>query len=407
VVAVALATALPASAQQNWDPDAYLGLVEQGEDLYREALSIPESEVERRRTLLFESARIKQRALSLLRNALVANRVTEYRAEAIADYFNLNENLIIILIALEQCAAAELLLDQSQNATTLIAEAGDPDLSGLVERVDECADAAGLTAVVWDSGPYQEMMSEGVLLYEDAMDLPAADRAGREQYFYDSMRLTEAALIALRQGIRSGDADERLADPEQEHVDGTRQIIVSMLELDLCSVAEGRLQQALDDDAYLPSDGEAQLARLQDAIEECEERVAERSVVVQETVIVESGGMSGRDIAGWSLIGAAGAATMGFFVIDLVMADEVDDLDALRAQCETGRCNGAQAQSLANSVDDARLGQWILLGTAVATGATGLILLVTGDDDAESERAARVAPIVAPGLVGAGFDLSF
>lgn len=414
IAAICLLGAVSAAAQTgSWDPDTYLDLVRRGEEAYDEALATPAGQPERRRELLFESARIKQTALSLLRTALITDTVTEFREEAVADYFNLNQNLVVILVQLDQCAAAELLLYEAANAPGLAEQAVEIDLESLQVRVDDCNERVGSTAGGWDVSSYRDLEREGRLAFEDAEAMPESDEAGRSAFLYQSMRATEAAATLLHNGLVEGRAQAFLDTPEADYLDLTEQSVEVFLALGLCEAAESRLLVARETPQFLPGDADGVLGPLGRRVDACvPARAAAQEpepprVTPTPAPIVTTDGLTPLQTAGWALVAAGTAAAVSFFIVDLSLADEVDELDTQRAACESGTCDIGRTRQLADTIDGGRTAEWILLGSAVALVGTGVALVLSGGDDGGGGDRAAFAPILGPDAWGASYSLDF
>jgi hypothetical protein len=130
------------SAQQDWDPDRYIELVEEANEHNRQAEVLPEGADAERRELLIDSARAMQAAFEMLRAALNAGVFDEYDDDVIEaakmDLGRGYQALIDRLIELEFCDAAQLKLDEALNQTSLLSPTLVAELEAQQPRVEVC-----------------------------------------------------------------------------------------------------------------------------------------------------------------------------------------------------------------------------------------------------------------------------
>ncbi|MCA9563618.1 MAG: hypothetical protein KC561_09020 [Myxococcales bacterium] len=405
-----LAVVPTAFGQEEWDPDLYLERVRTGDQLYEEAQALPIGESNRKTELLFQAALIKQEALIMLRRALLGGEVADrYLEAAQRDFFNLNENLIVILIRLDQCSAGDLLLRQALADPEALPEGGAELLSNLQPRIRRCEERVASGVRAWDPIRYYELTSEADALHQEAQ----ASGIGDEQFqslLYESVRLNEVALASLQRALQSSEVEEEdVPQYKNELLDVTDKTVSLLLALDLCAAAEQRLDLAIDQIEIYPAGAEATLEGRRTGIQGCFDRVSLQ--VAQVETVVETH-EDDTDIAPWILIGTAGATLVGFFAIDAALAGDVSTLDDLRAECRAGSCNYEYASALADTIDKMRIVEGVLLGTTVIAGTVALILLLTDEDEvtvSEPETASgpQFTPWIGAGGVGASFEMRF
>ena len=146
----------------------------------------------------------------------------------------------------------------------------------------------------------------------------------------------------------------------------------------------------------------ATLRELRAEVQACRERAtSEPNEVPAAPVVAERG----PNPVGVAFLGAAGAATVAAIVYDITLADERSLLDDLRSECRDGFCNIELAREVAETVDEGKVVLAVFTGIAVATGITGLVLLLTGDDEDQPETV--VSPVLSPQFAGAVLEVRY
>jgi len=248
------------SAQTEWDALSYLQLLDEGEYFYAQAQEL-EQGTELRRTLLFQAALAKQAAGELVRRALLGGELPgNIQALAIQDFFNLNENLMVILIELEQCTAASLLLEQLLSEPSTLPDGATEHLASMRPTVEECLETLPERPVGWDRELFEELVAAGTRFHQDAQQAIAAEQPEQFSLLFETIRLDREALAVLSPAL-----EENRVEPEyqeqahQQLVDLQLRIIGSILRMDLCDSASVAIEQTAESGALLDADTVAQL----------------------------------------------------------------------------------------------------------------------------------------------------
>ena len=233
VVVASLLLALPAQAQVQWNPSSYIDLVREGDRLYEEAGGIPDDRREERRSLLYQSAQVKQRALEMIRRGLLSGSVAgDLRAIAIEDLFNLNENIIVIMMDLDQCAAAELLLEQALGDPTILPVGAVEHLESQRPRIRACESRVAVAPDMVN----REAMAE-VTQDRDRYRAELEDSQASETALQQELQRTEEELAQARAG--SSPAPASGTDPlPYALLAGGGALLVSALVVDLALAGE-------------------------------------------------------------------------------------------------------------------------------------------------------------------------
>lgn len=140
-----------AVAQQEWDVDRYLQLVEESDQLFIQADTMSPDDSGRRQ-LLMDSVSAKQDAADILTAGLLSGELDALWEDAVGDLLLLNENVIVILAELDQCIAAEMHLNESLSDHILLTDEGAAHLESLRSEIDDC-DARALAVQTPDPTP--------------------------------------------------------------------------------------------------------------------------------------------------------------------------------------------------------------------------------------------------------------
>lgn len=126
-----------AFAQQVWDVDQYLQLVEESDQLFMQADAMSPGDPGRTQ-LLMDSVLAKQDAVDILTAGLLSGELDALWEDAVGDLLLLNENVVVILAELEQCIAAEMHLNESLSDHILLTDEGAAHLESLRSEIDDC-----------------------------------------------------------------------------------------------------------------------------------------------------------------------------------------------------------------------------------------------------------------------------
>jgi hypothetical protein len=399
-----------AGAQGGWDATQWLELVEQGDNLYQQAVETDEDDDESYRGYLRESLRYKQQALEMLRRALLLHQieaVEQLSADANRDLFNLAENVIVILLELDQCDAGELMLDRALGDPDLLPEGGVVHLESLRSEFQDCrVQVAESGAAVFDYDRLSSLILAAEQWREAALIRDAGDTMGRSGDLFESSYAYVEAIGLLNVGLTSG----LLIDPDGEHESTLyalhNELITVLLDVNSCDAAQRRVNVAMEVAASMPLGDPAMFTPRQTDIADCQDRYQASLSQTPEQVIVEvergpnHPPLAQRADVGdapYVLFGVAGATFLTAIVIDLLSAGDRDDLDTARAQCPDGDCDFERVQELADSVNSDKVAVGILTGATIVTAAIGTMLYLTSQ-----ESPARASAPTTDDDIGAG-----
>jgi hypothetical protein len=389
-----------AHAQIEWDPDRYVELTQEGQTLYRQALELPISEAAARRSALFDAASILLEGLEMLRSALLRGEVEAERDEALADFYTLSENLVVIFLDLDQCTAAELLLRQALTHPELLPEGGAEHLESLQPRFDECRTRVSESATAWDPDHYDGLVASASSWGQRARS--AEDEANRRNALFESFQSQLEALELLRRALLSEQAADEVgrdfADELYERYDA---LISVMLELGFCGTARRRLQEVAADATLMPSPRSQAVLSREGEVAACESRL-EVSSGASPSVELER-----PPILPWALIGVAGAATVSIVTLEAASVRDRDEFDQLQNECAVGPCDLERADRISETLDRRRTATIVLTGLAVTTAVTGTILLLIDRDGDEEPEVAEVQPLLGPSFAGAVLQVRY
>ena len=374
-----------ALAQSGWDPAEYSSLLSEGEQLFEAASEVPEWDRERRRELLVQSAAAKQRALDMLYAGLLIDQIEMSQELAIRDFFNLNQNVIAILLIVGECTAAEFLLERTLADTRFLPEEGVAYLREMRSSIEECR--IGLTVSDWGQTTYEELLTRA----EATANSHVTVRLWQDAQAILTHALTHGLITAEGRSQYVGEMSALL-----------ERIVGTLVDLDECDAASRELRRAEERTALLPEDSESLLRALRNSVQDCRERVAAAPTAELVPPIVVD---SGPNPIGVAFLGAAGATALAAIIYDVTLSDERSLLEDLRDDCGDGYCNIEMAREVAETIDEGKVVLAVLTGIAVATGVTGLVLLLTGDDEGEPETV--VSPLISPHFSGAMLEVRY
>lgn len=387
------------SAQTEWDALSYLQLLDEGEYFYAQAQELEQGS-ELRRTLLFQAALAKQAAGELVRRAMLGGGLPEdVQALAVQDFFNLNENLMVILIELEQCTAASLLLEQLLSEPSTLPGGATEHLASMRPTVEECLETLPERPVGWDREIFEELVATGNGIYEDAQQAIAADHPEQFSLLFDTIRLDREALAVLHPAL-----EENRIEPEyreqahQQLVELHLRIIGSILNMELCDSASFAIGQTAELSENLDANALAELELFRNEVADCQQRRAPPEIE-QPTESPELGPLP------ITFLGLSVVAGLSALVYDLALIDTRNDLESAIDMCHMGICNVERANSLADTVDGAKVTLGVLLGVCVVSGTVGLVLWLTDEPAPAAENGElSVTPSLAPDYMGATFE---
>lgn len=137
VVCLTVLTVGPICAHaQAFDAARYGELVRVSNERYRAAEA--ETDEEARTALLSESAALKTEALEMLRTALLDGEVDSFRDQAQQDLFNLQQNLIVLLSDLDECAAALSQLEEALGDAEILPDGSTERLAAMRMNIVDC-----------------------------------------------------------------------------------------------------------------------------------------------------------------------------------------------------------------------------------------------------------------------------
>ncbi|MBN1944997.1 MAG: hypothetical protein JW797_04935 [Bradymonadales bacterium] len=388
LLTVGLVTILTGTAvAQQWDPNRYLELLDDGNRIYERAQELGPNNP-RYNQMVYDTLALKQEALEMLRRAVLAREVPEYLMnDARTDLFNLNENVMFLLMEIDQCAAAELLLDRSAMDTEILPEGGLEHLGRLRGDLDVCYEGvASAEAATWDIEEYLQMIEEAETWRAQAD--AATEPIARNAALFESSQDYGRALDYLRQGMMHGLVDEITGLTSADLFDLYETLIMNFLEMNLCPSAERRLEQAISDSNMLAEGDPGRFEAYQLDIQECWDRAAQGigPVTPQPRPGVQPGVARQQapplpermeyGIASYVLLGVCGVSAITALGLDLATGSDRDELETLRDQCNAGSCDYARSLELSDGINDRKALIGVLSGVSVVTGVVGLVMLV-------------------------------
>ncbi len=380
-----LFSAITAQAQSNWDPRRYADLVDEGDELFTASQTVPENDVEQRRELLLQAAGAKQQALDMLLAGLLLGEIETSQSLARRDFFNLNQNVIAILLLAEECTAAEFLLDRALENENLLDRDGIEYLTQMRERVSECK--AQIERVDWGRELFDELLAR-------------ADESTNELV---ALRLRQDAQAMLATALARGTVptDDR---PElAEALLGIhRQNVTQIADFGWCELADAEVGRTRDQSDILPTSSGTFFTEMEQVVQTCRDNRVDLPVGPGTPTVVESG----PPIVPIALLSVAGMSLASALIYDISLGGQRQLLDDLQSECADGFCNVELARETAINLDDGKVVLGVFTGIAVATGVTGLILLLLDDDEADAPGVTAY-PWVSPTQAGAAFQVRY
>jgi len=383
-------------AAQAWDPLEYLQLLDEADRAYARAQALPITYQEARQELLVETLRLKQQAMELLRRAVLSGEISEIDAlydDAVRDLFNLNENLLYLLMELNQCDAAEIALERTLADPFILPPGGQDQLEELRPLMEECRVRVREARHQWDYERLNDLLEESVALREEAEGYLAAGEVDSYRLaLFESVQATSGALDILRAAMLSGSVDPSNPAATGQLFDLYHQLITGFLDMNQCEAAAGRLDRAIEDAGSFPDGHPEGFVNRRPEVDACGQRVADEQAALSRGVTVIYDG-DNRPLPAtahvgvapyvlWGLAGATGLTALG---LDIATGSDRDELESLRAQCETGTCDFARSVELSESVNDRKVAIGVLAGASVVTAIVGTIMYFTADTQIERQ----------------------
>ncbi len=383
-VTLLVLSARPGTAQ-TWDPLEYLSLIEQSDQAYARSEALPIHYQQARQELLLETLRLRQDALERLRRALLARDIPEddpLYGDAVIDLFNLNENLIFLLMELRQCDAAQVNLERSLSTPDLLPEGGADVLENLRPLLRECRVQLERNQHLWDFERMTALLEQAENAQQQAERWDAVDNerayAGA---LFESVQANSAALDILRGAMISGAVDAENPMASGQLFDLYHQLVTDFFEMDQCDAAGIRLNRAIQDANRFGGDVLA-FERRRTELTACQQRLAAAEARANQVVVGEDVRPLPRYAsvgpAPYILWGISGASAITAVVLDITASSDRDELELLQS-CSGASCDFDRATELSESLGDRKVTIGILAGASVVTGIVGLIMFFTAD----------------------------
>jgi hypothetical protein len=398
----------PVSAQPSWDAQVYTQLLAQGRELRTQALAF-EAGSEARRDLLVRSLSRYRQAQSMLRQAIVTGAVDAYRADAVTEAFNLTDNVIVELLALEQCEAAAAELEQLAGDAALLPPDAAPHLQTLRSRLRQCRERVSLGGGPWSESAYGAAVEQAERWRLRAQT--AASEAERNAALFEATVAETVALDRLQAAARAGAAVPGLDAVQQLGVHYNR-VVAGLLDIALCEAAAARIAER--NAALAELGATSPLSDFRTELQSCRWTAATREARQSEArdagrerdVGATRAPAGGRERSPWPwvLVGVGSAAAVAALAVDLTLIGDRGDFDDLQAACDRGEsCNHEALSLLGDAIDRDKVVIGVLAGVAVAAGAAGIVWLLVGGggDEAGSRAGLEVTPMAGPDLFGA------
>jgi hypothetical protein len=218
-----------ARAQEAWDPARYQQLVEEGNALYEQAEARDSSAEYRVSSIRRWPSNSRPRDAG---DAVIRNEIADWRTceAVIQDLFNLNENVLVLLMELDQCAAAELLLDRSMRDEELLPAGGLEHLTAVRDTdLAECQVRASQTQATWDLERFLTLVEQGDHWREQAASVQ--DPTSLASNLFESAEAYTQALEYLRIGLTEGMIRDNEAEA-QRHIRSSRRFATVLLQMD-------------------------------------------------------------------------------------------------------------------------------------------------------------------------------
>ena len=424
ILAISLFLVLPTSsfAQEGWDMDRWVELVTEGNRLFTEAQDVPLDDDAAYRDLIRQSLQYKQAAIEMLRRALLLNQieaVAELSEYANQDLYNLTENVIVLLVDLDQCDAAQLSLQQALGDTSILPEGGPEHLEGLRPQIEECRDRVAQLNVQFDYDAYNASVADGDRWRERGelgrdVDDPfwESDLLEAAQHYREAIRMVETGLLGGRLEDRDGEVTP-------EMLELYNQLLTILFAVNACENAERRTEEAHETVAALELEPPLYFANWPMEIEACHNRrLAAESETSGDTVIVltepeevqhQLHSSSDTGVAPIILFSTSGVAAITAVTYYFLGGEDRDELDDLQAQCAVQDCDEARLVELSSDVDDRTTITAVLSGVGVVTLLSGIVAVLTSiDSEPDNQGSLQVgdASIELSGT-GASFQIEF
>ena len=308
--------------------------------------------------------------------------------------------------------------------------------------------ASALAQTQWNPEEYAGLVQQSNALYDSAQELTETD-AVRRSMLVECVDLKREAIEMLRDAIITGQVDEYLEAAVEELMINHQNMVVLLSDLGLCSDATARLDEAFDDAEQMVGDYVATLEpvrqRIADCVEATEEPVASTTgseehptetieqppeptttsepepvaeLTVEPTPVQTQPEISDpeqyQDVVSDDGVGSplpyvlmvTGAALVaGGIGYDLSIAGDLDDFYAIQTACDAGTCTTeehARGVELKSTVEDAQPAIGILIGTGVAAGIVGVILMLV-----EDEASVAITPQIRTDSAGGAISWQF
>lgn len=397
-ISLILVLPLPGFAQETWDMDAWIELVTEGNRLFLEAQDVPLDDDETYRGLIRESLQFKQAAIEMLRRALLLNQieaVAELSEYANQDLYNLTENVIVLLVDLDQCDAAQLSLQQALSDTSILPEGGSDYLDGLRPQIDECRERVAHLGVQFDYDAYNSAVADGDRWRERGEAGREIDDPFWESDLLESSQHYREAISMVENGLSAGRLEDRDGVVAAEMLELYDRLVSILFDVSACENAERRIEGAQETVAALGLEAPLYFADWPLEIEACHQRrLAAESESSGDTVIVltepdevqhQLHSSSDTGVAPIILFSTSGVAAITAVTYYFLGGDDRDELNDLQAQCAVQDCDAARLEQLSSDVDDRTTITAVLSGVGVVTLLSGIVAVLTSLDS-EPER---------------------
>ena len=408
VVATVFGVPIGASAQTGWDAISFEQLLQEAELMRQHADELSGVDRDAYHRYLYDAASIQQQAMEMLGRALLTAEVGDDVQSAKERFVTLSEERIAVLLELQQCVAARIVLEQALYDPNILPEQGVEQLTALNSSIDLCGVRVFDSPVGWDEARFEEYLAESDLRDAELELIPENNEQQRESLLFEVAQLKQQALSLLQTAMHL-----RRVQPEQFDELSARlatlylDIFPLLIELDLCDATEGHLARALENSDLLPEESTTEIEALNPSLQRCplDEELVDTTDPNGESELVEPV-QDGENLLPYILLGSAAATGLSALIIDISYADERDALSTHQDDCAAGPCNRENADSLAETIDTGKIVIASLAGVAIVTGVTGLILLLT-DSDSSDDAPIEVDAGIDQNGVGASLRVRF
>lgn len=386
IVATAFGGAVGASAQTGWDAIAFEQLLNEAELMRQQADQLSGVDRDAYHRYLYDAASIQQQAMEMLGRALLTAEVGDGVQSAMEQFVTLSEQRIAVLIELQQCVAARIVLEQALYDPNILPEGGVEQLTTLNSSIDLCGVWVFDSPVGWDEARFEEYLAESELRETELAVVPSTNEQQRASLLFEVAQRKQQALSLLQTAMHLRRVEpERTIELSEQLSMLYLNIFPLLIELDLCDAAEGHLTRAFDNSDLLPEESLTDLEALNPSLARCpldDEQQADTTDPNDGSELVEPV-EPGENLLPYILLGSAAATGLSALIIDISYADERDALSTYQDDCAVGPCNRDNADSLAQTVDTGKIVIGTLAGVAIVSGVTGLILLLTDTDSSD------------------------